>query len=67
MTYTRLTIHVSPEMHEDLSQRAAAKGLSITDLIRRSIALESFLWEHQQTGAEILIRNGDTVRKVMPR
>jgi hypothetical protein len=59
-----LTIHVAPEMHDDLGRRATARGITVRDLIRQSLALEDFLWEKQQSGSELLIRKGRKITRV---
>lgn len=41
--YKRLTINLSPEAHEELTRLAGAAGVSITDYIRKSVALKRFV------------------------
>lgn len=61
--YKKLTINVSPEVHEELLRLADERGITITDLIKRAVALDKFVWEHRD--AELLIKDGDTVRQIV--
>ena len=45
--YKKLTINVSPDVHAELRRLADAQGITITDLIKRSVGLNRFLWEHR--------------------
>lgn len=61
--YKKLTINVSPEVHEELQRLADERGITITDLIKRAVALDKFVWEHRD--AELLLKEGDTVRQIV--
>jgi hypothetical protein len=62
--YKKLTINVSPELHEDLQRMANERGITITELIRRAVALDKFVHEHRD--AELLLREGNKVRQIVP-
>jgi hypothetical protein len=61
--YKKLTINVSPELHEELQRLAEEQDITVTDLIKRSIALQKFIWEHRD--GEILIKENDTIRQIV--
>lgn len=61
--YKKLTINVSPEMHEELKNLADSQDISITELIKRSVALQKFFWGHRH--CEILLRDGDTLKEIV--
>jgi predicted transcriptional regulator len=61
--YKKLTINVSPEVHEELQRLADARGITITELIKRAVALEKFVWEHRE--GELLLKEGDRVREIV--
>jgi hypothetical protein len=62
---TKVTISMQKGVLEDLRARARQRGVTITELIRRAVALEKMLFEdpeqevllrHQKTGKEVAIR-----------
>lgn len=59
----KLTISVTPRLHAELRQMARERETTITDLFRRAIALEKFLYQHQD--AEIVIRDGSEITKLV--
>lgn len=62
--YKKLTINLAPEVHAELQRMADERGITITELIKRSVALDKFVWEHRD--AELLIKDGDgTVKQVV--
>ena len=61
--YKKLTINVTPEVHEELQQLADARGITITELIKRAVALDKFVWEHRK--GELLIKEGDRVKEIV--
>ena len=61
--YKKLTINLAPELHEDLQRMAEARGITITELIRRAVALDKFVWEHRD--AELLLKDGDEIRQIV--
>lgn len=61
--YKKLTINLAVELHEDLQQTARERGISVSELIRRAIALDKFIWQHRHE--ELLLKNGDTTRQIV--
>lgn len=62
--YKKLTINVAPEVHEELQRLADEMGgITITELIKRAVALQKFVWEHRD--GELLIREGDKVKQIV--
>lgn len=61
--YKKLTIRMHPDAHAALQRLAEEQGCTVTDLIKRSVALNKFVWEHRD--AQLLIKEGDTVTKVV--
>lgn len=63
--YKRLTINLTPELHAELTERAERRGLSITDLIRRAVALDKFVDDNLQQGGRVLVERAEEVREVV--
>ena len=61
--FKRLTINLSPELHKELVEMANERGITVTELIRRAIALDKFMWEHRD--ADLLLKEGDQVQKIV--
>lgn len=62
-TYKKLTIDMAPEVHATLVDLAAQRGITITELIKRALALDKFCWEHRD--AELLVKDGHRVRQIV--
>jgi predicted transcriptional regulator len=61
--YKALTIKMAPDVHAELADLAEQRGISITELIKRAVALDKFCWEHRD--AELLVRDGDHVKQIV--
>jgi hypothetical protein len=61
--YKKLTINLAADLHEDLQRMAQERGINVSELIRRAIALDKFVWEHREE--ELLLKNGDTTRQIV--
>ena len=61
--YKKLTINLAPELHEELQRMADERRITITELIRRAVALDKFVWEHRT--AELLLKDGDQIRQIV--
>lgn len=61
--YKQLKINVAPDLHAELARLADEQGITITDLIKRAVALHKFVWEHRS--GELLIREGDETERVV--
>lgn len=63
--FKRLTINLVAELHNELTLRAARRGVSLTDLIRRAVALDKFVDENLAGGGRLLIERDGEVREVV--
>ena len=62
----RLSVNISEATAQALRQLAAAKSTSITEVIRRAVAVLKILEDEQDLGAEIhLVRKGDDPIRVL--
>ncbi len=56
----RLNLAIKPEVHERMEKLCeATEADSITDLIRRSLAIYDYLWSHKKAGSDLIIREKD--------
>lgn len=62
-TYKKLTINMSNEVHAELARLAEERGITITELIKRAVALDKYVWEHRD--AELLLKDGESVRQIV--
>lgn len=58
-----LTINMAPEAHEELTSLADQRGITITELVRRALALDKYCWEHRED--ELLVADDDHVRQIV--
>jgi hypothetical protein len=63
--YKKLTINLAPEVHEDLQRMADERGVTITELIRRAIALDKFVYEHRDADLLLRERDGRELRQIV--
>jgi len=63
--FKRLTINLAPEVHAELTARADRRGITITELIRRAVALDLFIEENSQGNGRILVERDDKLREVV--
>jgi ParG len=64
--FVRLSVNLNPETADVFKALTTRKGLSITDGIRRAIAVWKFLEDERARGNEIAVIEQDgTVRKVV--
>jgi hypothetical protein len=61
--YRKLTINLAPELHDKLQAVASERSITVSELIRRAVALDLFIWEHR--GAELLLKEGDSVKEIV--
>lgn len=61
--YKKLTINIAADLHDELQRAAAERGITVTELIRRAIALDKFI--HDNSDSELLLRKGDEVRQIV--
>lgn len=63
--HKRLTINLPQELWEDLAARAEQRGISVTELIRRAVALDAYLNDQASGTDRILVERGDTLRELV--
>lgn len=63
--YKKLTINLPQELWEELSERAGERSITVTELIRRAVALDGYLHEQCAGSDRILIERGDSLRELV--
>lgn len=65
----RLSVNLNEETADALRQLAADKGITITEVMRRAIAVTKFLYDEQDKGKTIQVvsRKGKIRNVVLPR
>ena len=53
----KLTVNLTPEAAAVLKDLSTKQGLSMTNIINRSIALEKFVWEEKEKGTHIQVED----------
>jgi hypothetical protein len=61
----RLSVNLSPATGGALKEYAARKGVSVTEAVRRAIAVLAFVDESQQRGASLNIDEGGALKEVL--
>lgn len=64
----RLTVLLTPEEVEELQRQASADSISVTDVIRRSLAIGRVAWDAQRRKGKLMVkdRNGELRPVVLP-
>jgi hypothetical protein len=62
---TRLSVNLNPETAALLRKTADDLGLSVTETIRRSIALHGYMTDQRAKGNRILIDGDEETREVI--
>jgi hypothetical protein len=57
--FTKVTISMPRWMHDDLRRRARRRGISVTELMRRAVALDAVVFDPAHPTREIVLRDGD--------
>jgi hypothetical protein len=57
--FTKVTISMPRWMHDDLRRRARRRGISVTELMRRAVALDAVVFDPDHPTREIVLRDGD--------
>jgi predicted CopG family antitoxin len=63
--YKKLTINVAAEVYDELQKMAEERDLTVTDLVKRAIALDRFVWENRDGELLIKDKDSDTVRQIV--
>lgn len=65
-TTERLSINVSPATAQTLRELAAAKSTTVTEVIRRAVAVLKLLEDEQNEGTELqLVRKSDNTTRLV--
>jgi hypothetical protein len=62
---TRLAVNLGPEAADVLKEYASRKGVSVTEAVRRAIAVLAFVDETQRRGASINVEENGVTKEVM--
>lgn len=63
----RVNVNFSPEAYAALTTLAARSGRTISEVIRRAIALEVWFDQVQRDGARVLVERAGSISEVVPR
>jgi hypothetical protein len=61
----RLSVNLGPDVADELKKYASRKGISITEGVRRAIALLTFVDDAQSRGASINVEEGGVLKEVL--
>jgi hypothetical protein len=61
----RLAVNLGPEAADVLKEYASRKGISVTEAVRRAIAVLAFVDETQRRGASINVEEDGVLKEVM--
>jgi hypothetical protein len=61
----RLAVNLGPESADVLKEYAARKGVSVTEAIRRAIAVLAYVDEVQRRGAALNVEEGGVLKEVI--
>ena len=61
----RLAVNLGPEAADVLKEYASRKGISVTEAVRRAIAVLAFVDEAQRRGASINVEEDGVLKEVM--
>lgn len=64
-TQPRLNVNINTLTADALQEYKTAKGISLTETVRRLIGIGHFIWKAQQEGKEILLKKGDDTERVI--
>ena len=61
----RLSVNLSPEVADLVKTYAGRKGVSVTEAVRRAIAILAFVDDAQRRGASLNLEEGGTLKEVL--
>lgn len=61
----RMSLEVTPEVRRNLELMSEKTGDSLSQIVRRSVAIYGILLEETGGGGKIVIRNGDDEKEVL--
>ena len=62
---TRLNVHINSQTATALKTYAEKHGLSVTEAVRRLIAVGDFIAKAQEDGKHILVRDGKETERIV--
>ena len=60
----KVTILMTTSLHQEIKARARKRGVTVTELMRRAVALDAYLDDAVQKGSTVQIRTGDEVERL---
>jgi len=63
-THTRLTVNINPETKKALEEIAKNRHVTVTEVIRRAVALYAFIEKEIADGNRIQIDDGQKIREL---
>ncbi len=61
----RLSVNLGPEVADQLKEYASRKGVSVTEAVRRAIAVLAFVDDAQNRGASLNLEEGGALKEVL--
>jgi hypothetical protein len=61
----RLSVNLGPEVADQLKEYASRKGVSVTEAVRRAIAILAFVDSAQVRGASLNLDEGGSLKEVL--
>ena len=67
METSRLSVNINRETADALKQMAKERGISVTEVVRRAVAITKFVEDETRRGHRIQVvgQNGDNARELM--
>lgn len=66
VVFVKVAVTLTPTEVETLRSLATRRGISMTEVIRRALAFEKFMWDSTAQGDKVLLEASDgTVRQVL--
>jgi hypothetical protein len=67
MSLVKVSANFSEEVVEDMKQRAAEQGISMTELLRQALATQKFIQAEQARGTKVILQHaGENDREIIP-
>lgn len=61
----RLSVNLGPDVADQLKEYASRKGVSVTEAVRRAIAVLAFVDDAQKRGASLNVEEGGTIKEIV--
>ena len=61
----RLSVNLGPEVADQLKEYASRKGVSVTEAVRRAIAVLAFVDEARNRGASLNVEEGGVLKEIL--